>query len=146
MALRILVGVALVLTSGFILRMAWEEIANPATPAQAQTTDLDCKNAAYQEDAQAVYEQDTSDPNNLDGDNDGIARENLPHRPTSPSSSASSSPSPSASATATPTTTASASPNPLLNSGGSKNGPVPLMPSDRCPKEYPVERGGACYR
>jgi len=33
-----------------------------------------------QEDAQAVLVQDPSDPNGLDGDNDGIACENLPHR------------------------------------------------------------------
>jgi hypothetical protein len=35
MALRLLI-VALVLASGFTLRLAWEELANPTTPALAQ--------------------------------------------------------------------------------------------------------------
>jgi hypothetical protein len=34
----------------------------------------------------------------------------------------------------------------LLNSGGPENGPVPLMPDEGCPVEYPVERGDLCYR
>ncbi|KAA9154200.1 calcium-binding protein [Amycolatopsis acidicola] len=48
----------------------------------APSADLDCRDFQYQEDAQAVYDQDPSDPNGLDGDdNDGIACESLPHRP-----------------------------------------------------------------
>jgi len=39
-----------------------------------------CANYTYQEDAQDVYDQDTSDPNNLDSDNDGVACEHLPKR------------------------------------------------------------------
>ena len=42
---------------------------------------LDCEDFPYQEDAQAALNADTSDPNNLDLDNDGIACEELPHRP-----------------------------------------------------------------
>jgi micrococcal nuclease len=34
----------------------------------------------------------------------------------------------------------------MLDAGGPKNGPVPLMPGGGCPVEYPVERGGVCYR
>lgn len=46
--------------------------------------DMDCSDFTYQEDAQAVYDADPSDPNGLDGDdNDGIACESLPHRPDS---------------------------------------------------------------
>ena len=37
-----------------------------------------CSDFSYQEDAQSVYNQDTSDPNRLDGDGDGIACESLP--------------------------------------------------------------------
>jgi hypothetical protein len=56
-------------------------------------------------------------------------------------------------ASPSPTTTATASPNPstpqprdrMLNSGGPARGPVPLMPDGRCPSEYPVRKGGACY-
>ncbi|MDP9478033.1 MAG: excalibur calcium-binding domain-containing protein [Actinomycetota bacterium] len=45
----------------------------------AQTGDLDCQvDFATQEEAQAVYDQDPSDPNGLDDDNDGIACETLP--------------------------------------------------------------------
>jgi hypothetical protein len=53
----------------------------PSAPAQ-EGGDLDCGDFEFQEDAQAVYDQDPSDPNGLDGnDNDGIACEDLPHRP-----------------------------------------------------------------
>ncbi|SEF30392.1 hypothetical protein SAMN05421837_105203 [Amycolatopsis pretoriensis] len=53
--------------------------AQLATPLAA---DLNCSDFKYQEDAQAVYDQDPSDPNGLDGDdNDGKACESLPHRP-----------------------------------------------------------------
>ncbi|MDQ3222342.1 MAG: hypothetical protein M3Q75_02555 [Gemmatimonadota bacterium] len=51
-----------------------------AGPASAQA-DQDCIDFDFQEDAQAVYDQDTSDPNGLDGDdNDGRACESLPSR------------------------------------------------------------------
>jgi len=46
----------------------------PAAMAQ----DLDCANFATQEEAQAVFNADPSDPNMLDEDNDGIACETLP--------------------------------------------------------------------
>jgi hypothetical protein len=51
-----------------------------ASPAFAQD-DLNCEDFTYQEQAQAVFDQDPSDPNGLDADNDGIACESLPHRP-----------------------------------------------------------------
>lgn len=41
----------------------------------------DCGDFDYQEDAQDVYDADTSDPNRLDADDDGLACETLPHRP-----------------------------------------------------------------
>ncbi len=56
----------------------------PTTPTQyvqptTPTTqgDLDCADFATQEEAQAVYNADTSDPNGLDADDDGIACETL---------------------------------------------------------------------
>lgn len=50
--------------------------------AKPAALDKDCGDFTYQEDAQAVYEQDPSDPNGLDGnDDDGVACESLPHRP-----------------------------------------------------------------
>ncbi len=56
----------------------------------AQAVDLNCSNFTYQEDAQALYNQDPSDPNGLDGDdNDGFACESLPSRGTSGASTGS---------------------------------------------------------
>lgn len=40
----------------------------------------------------------------------------------------------------------SSPPAPPFNAGGPQDGPVPLMPDGVCPKEFPVKRGGACYR
>lgn len=51
-----------------------------AVVAHAQT-DLDCRDFAFQEDAQAVLNRNPSDPFRLDADHDGIACEDLPHRP-----------------------------------------------------------------
>ncbi|MBB4716648.1 hypothetical protein BJ965_006530 [Streptomyces luteogriseus] len=85
-----------------------------ADPAHARQ-DLDCRDFAFQEDAQAVFDADPSDPNRLDedqGPDDGIACEALARRgiinpTTSPSTSASTSASPSIS----PSVSASASPS-----------------------------------
>ena len=33
----------------------------------------------------------------------------------------------------------------LLEAGGPLNGPVPLMPTGFCPKEYPIYKDDACY-
>ncbi|MEV5905656.1 excalibur calcium-binding protein [Streptomyces sp. NPDC052127] len=52
--------------------------------AVAHAQDLDCRDFTFQEDAQAEFDRDISDPNRLDEDqgrNDGIACEVLPHRP-----------------------------------------------------------------
>ncbi|MFF8669303.1 excalibur calcium-binding protein [Streptomyces sp. NPDC015242] len=82
-----------------------------SAPAHAQP-DLDCRDFAYQEDAQAVFDADPSDPHRLDeddGPDDGIACEVLPRRtpgvisPTAPAR-------PSASVTATPVTPATGTP------------------------------------
>jgi hypothetical protein len=51
-------------------------------PAYAQP-DLDCRDFAFQEDAQAEFDRDRSDPHRLDedaGPDDGIACEALPRR------------------------------------------------------------------
>ncbi|MGW6008346.1 excalibur calcium-binding protein [Streptomyces sp. NPDC055210] len=63
----------------------------------AHAQDLDCRNFTYQEDAQAVYDQDPSDPNRLDedqGPDDGIACEVLPRRSVALTTPASRAPSP----------------------------------------------------
>lgn len=33
----------------------------------------------------------------------------------------------------------------LLKAGGPETSPVPLMPDGACPKEYPLQRDGACH-
>lgn len=68
-------------------------------PALA-STDLDCSDFEFQEDAQAVFDQDPSDPNRLDeGGEEGVACESLPPRGEEPADPPTSTP------TATPTTT-----------------------------------------
>jgi hypothetical protein len=142
-----LVLAALVFASDLTLRVAWEQLAHPTTPAQAQE-DLDClTHFTYQEEAQAVLEQDPSDPNGLDGnDNDGVACEMLPHRPGGggPTGGPTGGPlEPTGGGGPIP---GQGHPGNLLESGGPENGPVPLMPGGGCPVEYPIERGALCYR
>ncbi len=47
----------------------------PVTAAQSPTGDADCEDFATQEDAQAVFNADPSDPSGLDADGDGLACE-----------------------------------------------------------------------
>lgn len=49
----------------------------PVPPAQSPVGDSDCEDFATQAKAQQVFNQDPSDPNNLDSDNDGIACEDF---------------------------------------------------------------------
>ncbi|MEU9390389.1 excalibur calcium-binding domain-containing protein [Streptomyces sp. NPDC048324] len=84
----------------------------PAAAAAHAQSDLDCSDFVFQEDAQAVFNSDPSDPNRLDADNDGIACEDLPHRPA-------------ATATATSTAAATAVPQRGVNAGlGGSRGPA----------------------
>lgn len=34
----------------------------------------------------------------------------------------------------------------LFKAGGPSEGPMPLMPDGGCPKEFPLQRGGVCFR
>jgi hypothetical protein len=144
MALKLLI-VGFVLASGLTLRLSWEELADPSTPAYAQTDQYDCASFGSQESAQAELERDPSDPSNLDADNDGQACEDYDYgvgggNTASPTSTAS------PPSTATPTSAADDQYNgSLFNAGGPADGPVPLMPGGSCPAEFPAERGGACY-
>lgn len=79
--------VLLVFSVGFFGRVAFEQVKSPGpaiAPAQAQESGdrYDCSDFETQEEAQAVYNQDTSDPYGLDEDDpqpdDGIACEALP--------------------------------------------------------------------
>ena len=152
-----------VLACGFTLRMAWEELADPKTPAFAQTDQYDCESFGSQESAQAELERDLSDPNNLDPDANGIACEGYDYgggggsTAATASSSATQDPTaadPTASATADPTASATAATDQyqedlgsknLFNAGGPAGGPAPLMADGSCPPEYPAKHNGACY-
>ncbi len=69
MARRVVAAAALV---------AWFVALGPSQAgAQGQ---IDCPDFIYQEDAQAVLDNDRSDPHGLDADSDGIACEELPRR------------------------------------------------------------------
>ncbi|MFJ3621670.1 excalibur calcium-binding protein [Streptomyces iakyrus] len=116
-----------------------------ADPAHARQ-DLDCRDFAFQEDAQAAFEAEPGDPHRLDedpGPDDGIACEALPRvgsgvispvRPpasASPSPSASPSVSPSGSANPSgPGTTAPATTAPSRGVRGGAGGAVSWGPSD----------------
>jgi hypothetical protein len=119
---------ALVLVSGFMLRLALQDVIEPTTPAQAQSPaegDLyDCKDFATQPEAQAQLLP--GDPYGLDADGDGQACDDLPG--------------------GTATGTFDGDNGDLFESGGPENGPVPLMPDGGCPAEYPAKRDGLCYR
>jgi hypothetical protein len=56
-----------------------QEPPSPSGPLDARRGgDPDCSDFSTQEEAQAVLDQDPSDPNRLDGDQDGLACERLP--------------------------------------------------------------------
>ena len=158
MALRLLLA-ALVLASGFTLRVAWEELAHPSNAALAQEDQYDCASFGSQESAQAELERDLSDPNNLDPDADGQACDDYTYGGGGgDDSTAAATVAATASASATSAADgqydasagidqydASASVASLFDSGGPTSGAVPLMPDGSCPAEFPAKRDGACY-
>jgi hypothetical protein len=98
--------------------------------------------------AQGVLDEGAPGASQLDPDGNGIACDQL----LSGAGAGGASPSVASagSASAQPTVAgAIQSPPPnadLFEAGGPEGGPVPLMPGGGCPSEYPLERGGACYR
>lgn len=56
----------------------------PVTPAQSPGGDLDCEDFGSQEEAQAEFDADPSDPNGLNADGDGQACEEFPYPGTEP--------------------------------------------------------------
>jgi hypothetical protein len=156
MALRLFI-IALVLASGFTLRVAWEELANPTTPAFAQTDQYDCASFGSQESAQAELERNPDDPSNLDPDNDGQACEDYDYgvdggttTTTSTSTASATEDQYDSSATFDQYSSAAAveqyqGVGSLFDSGGPAGGAVPLMPGGGCPAEYSTEIDGACY-
>ncbi|WP_410658576.1 excalibur calcium-binding domain-containing protein [Amycolatopsis sp. lyj-112] len=76
-SVRRALGTAVILAGFSLFGPASVAFALADAPAIA---DLNCEDFAYQEDAQAVLDQDRSDPHDLDRDKDGIACENRPKR------------------------------------------------------------------
>jgi hypothetical protein len=101
----------------------------PFASAQLATPlvgDKNCSDFKYQEDAQAVYDQDPSDPNGLDGkDKDGIACEALPHRPQQPGTTTATAEKPATATHSAPkTTTKTPAKKPTTTGGQVKVKPV----------------------
>ncbi len=155
MALRLFI-IVLVLASGFTLRVAWEELANPTTPAFAQTDQYDCASFGSQESAQAELERNPDDPSNLDPDNDGQACEDYDYGvddgTTTTSTFSATEDQYDDSATFDQYSSAAAVEDQyvggvgsLFDSGGATGGAVPPMPGGGCPAEFPTEIDGACY-
>jgi hypothetical protein len=125
---RTLLAILIVVLVGFAARVEWE-VGSPA-------------------EAQSVNPATPTLPSALPEVNPDVTEQSAPtSSPTATSSPTTASPT----AEATSASTPSASPTPsgegtILNSGGPPNGPAPLMPSGDCPKEFPHEWGGACYR
>ncbi len=128
-----MIVVALILAV-FSARLAWETIPS----AEAQSGDqFDCADFDTQEEAQAVYDGDTSDPSGLDGPQGetsdgtpGVACESLPSGG-------------SAGGTGGTSDQYQYDSGSLMDSGGPEDGPLPLMPDGGCPTGY-AERGGVC--
>jgi hypothetical protein len=142
MALRLFI-VALVLVSGFTLRVTWEDLTGPAIPALAQVDQYDCASFGSQESAQAELERNPDDPSNLDPDNDGQACEDYDYGV-------------GGGTTATSSPTAKASPTAaqdqylddlgtLFDAGGPTGGSAPPMLDGSCPPEFPTKLDEACY-
>lgn len=119
-----IVAAILAVAAALCLRLAWETIP----PAGAQDL-FNCDNYDFQEDAQAVYDADTSGPNGLDGPPgegftgvEGVACEELPSRGGSP-------PTPDPPGGTTTTYEYQYSTTPLFTSGGPESGPALLMPN-----------------
>ena len=133
--------IALLVAALFVGALVARVALLPVTGASAQEDLYDCADFATQEEAQAVYDQDPSDPYGLDGPigetsdgEPGVACEEL-------ASGGSPSPTPSPSSDPYQYST-----TPLFESGGSSSGPVPPLPTGGCPGEFPVERDGGCWR
>jgi hypothetical protein len=145
--------VVLVMATGFTARVVYEYAISPAY-AQGQQDSYDCESFRTQEEAQAIYDQDPSDPYGLDeadlNPGNGLACETLPHEigATNASASSSATVASTASATATATATATASAtsdaSAMAETGGPMTDIFPLSSDGTCPPAL-VKHDSACY-
>ena len=117
LALKVAV-ILLVVATGIVLRLAWEVVDRPFV-ASALTV--------------SPVAQTTTGPSPNQGPNQGPGPDPSPGPGPGPGQG------PGAPQPEPPR------PAPSLNAGGPEAGPLPLMPSGSCPKEYPEMRDNACY-
>lgn len=139
-----ILAAALVLVAGVVGRLGYEGVDVPAY-AQSQADDLyDCSEFASQAEAQAIYDDDTTDPSRLDDGSDpddlqagdGVACDGLASSSTDDDSDDGS-----------PTQQQyTGDDGNMLESGGPTNGPIVTLPDGTCIPEYPIKRDGYCYR
>ena len=131
--LTLLVVVA-VFAAGFAARLAYEQTT---TPALAQEDQYDCASFGSQESAQATYDADPADPNNLDPD-DGQACEDYAYGVEGESPTASPQPE------RDPGDEPRREREPMPESGGLPGGAAPRGPDGTCPARFPVEYQRIC--
>lgn len=110
-------------------------------PAALAQDEFDCDSFEFQEDAQAVYDRDTSDPSGLDGPigegftgEEGVACEELPSRGTGTDTSVE----PAAQTSVEPSASASAEPGDEVEASASAS-------ADPCPDpDFPRETPDGC--
>ena len=138
-----IVCAVLILMVGVVGRITYERVVN-TTPAYAQADLYDCSDFTTQEEAQAIFDQDTSDPYGLDEDDpspdDGIACEALPSSTDNGDDGASQQQYDNDDGSGV------VRPGDLIDSGASGPGPVLTLPDGSCLPDYPVKRNGYCYR
>jgi hypothetical protein len=145
--LKTLIGI-LIVAGAVGARLGYEEWTDYAGPLETRTAFaqddnvFNCADFSTQAEAQAVYDQDPSDPNFLDADDDGIACEELDGGTTDDDGAAQDQ---YESGSGEATIPAPKRDN-LLEAGGPESGPVPLMPDGDCPEEFPIKRDEACHR
>lgn len=139
-----------VLVAGFTGRIAWENATAGPEPftavraAQAQG-DLDCADFATQQEAQAEYDADPSDPNGLDADSDGSACEENAGATDDSGASDDQYDDEGAARPSDRNNRGARGDRDLMESGGTLAAPVPSLPGGGCPAEYPVARRGYCH-
>ncbi len=128
--------VALVFAAGFAARVVYEETT---TAAVAQEDQYDCASFGSQESAQATYDADPTDPNNLDPDDDGMACEDYDYGVEGESPTASPQPERDPGGDRPPRER-----DPIPRTGGLPGGAEPLGGDGSCPAKFPVEHGRIC--
>ena len=137
-------------------------------PVQSEES-LVCEDFADREEAQDEFDSDPGAPDlaALDPDGDGEVCEeefgdspggattgggqpggsttSAPPERTTPTPPPTPAPRPTPPPRPSPTSQSNWDEGELMNAGGPEAGPVPKLPYSSCPKEFPRERGSACY-